>query len=105
MIRWILVAGAAVGATNIEITHADTRGTFRLGVMPLELESSSDTPLFGGSVASVVDDYNAVAAARDRMSGETSARIDASDLGVAETLLVFAPGLELGSGFHFFRIE
>jgi hypothetical protein len=105
MIRRMLVVSVALGATNIAASHADTRGTFRLGVMPLELESSADTPLFGGSVAGVVDDYNAAAAARDRMSGETSARIDASDLGVAETLLVFAPGLELGSGFHFFRIE
>ena len=101
----MLLVSVALGATNIEITHADTRGTFRLGVMPLELESSADTPLFGDSVAGVVDDYNSAAAAYDRMSGETSARINASDLGVAETLLVFAPGLEIGSGFHFFRIE
>ena len=105
MIRQILVVSVALGASTSEVSHADTRGTFRLGMMPLELKSSSDTPLFGGSVASVVDDYNSAAAAYDRMSGETSARIDASDLGVTDTLLVFAPGLELGSGIYFFRIE
>ena len=101
----MFVVIAVLVSAPVAITHADTRGTFRLGVMPLELESSSDTPLFGGSVESVVDDYNTAAAAYDRMNGGTTARIDASDLGVTDTLVVFAPGLEVGDGLHFFRIE
>jgi hypothetical protein len=92
-------------AATVGITHADTRATFRLGVLPLELESSADTPLFGDRVAGTVDDYNAAAEAYDRMNGGTTARISASDLGVTETLLVFAPGLELGTGLYFFRLE
>ena len=105
MIRRILVVIGALGTSGVGITHADTRATFRLGVMPLELESSADTPLFGGRVERVVDDYNTAAAAYDRMNGGTTARVNASDFGVAETLLVFAPGLETGSGIFFFRIE
>lgn len=100
-----MVVIVALGATRVGLTHADTRGTFRFGVLPLELESSSDTPLFGGQVDQVVDGYNAAAAANDRMNGGTTARIDASQLGVAETLVVFAPGLETGGGLFFFRIE
>jgi hypothetical protein len=101
----MIVVIVALGFTGVGLTHADTRSTFRLGVMPLELQSSSDTPLFGGRVDRVVNDYNTAAAAYDRMNGGSTARIDASQLGVAETLLVFAPGLELGSGLYFFRIE
>jgi hypothetical protein len=105
MFRRMLVVIVALVASDPKITHADTRGTFRLGVMPLELEASSDTPLFGGRVDSVVDGYNAAAEAHDRMTGATTARIDAGDLGVSETLLVFAPGFESGSGIYFFRME
>jgi hypothetical protein len=73
----------------------------RLGVMSLDLESSSEMPLFGGQVERAVDRFNAAAAA-----GGASARIDAGDLGVAETLFVVAPGIELGGGGHyFFRLE
>ncbi len=103
--RTLLVL-VAIAALDPKITDAGTRGTFRFGMLPLELESSSDTPLFGEGVDRVVDRYNAAAAARDRAMGGKTAPIDASDLGVAETLLVFAPGLELGTGGHyFFRIE
>jgi hypothetical protein len=105
MLRRTHVVAAATLATGVGLAHADTRGTLRLGVMPLDLVSSSDTPLFGADVDRVVDRYNAAAAARDRMTGGTTARLDASDLGVTETLLVFAPGLELGSGAYFFRLE
>ena len=97
----VALAGADVG-----LTHADTRATVRLGMLPLELESSADTPLFGASVERMVDRYNDAAAAHDRINGGTTARIDATDVGVSETLLVVAPGLELGSGGrYFFRLE
>ncbi len=82
------------------LTRADTRGTLRVGVMPLDLVSSSDTPLFGDRVDRLVDEYNAAA-----MASGTSARIEASDLALAETLVVVAPGVELGSGVYFFRLE
>lgn len=98
--RTLFVLAALTG-----ITRADTRGTLRFGVVPLELESSSDTPLFGDRVDRVVDQYNAAAAAYDHMHGGMTARIDAGDLGVAETLLVLAPGFEIGSGAYFFRLE
>lgn len=105
MIWRTLIVIVAYGLLGVPLTHADTRGTLRLGVLPLELESSADTPLFGGRVVRAIDDYNAAAAARDRMTGGTTARLDASGLGVTETLLVFAPGIELGSGPYFFRLE
>lgn len=105
MICRTLVVLVAIAVLGVPLTHADTRGTLRLGVLPLELESSADTPVFGDRVIRAIDDYNAAAAARDRMTGGTTARLDASGLGVTETLLVFAPGVELGSGTYFFRLE
>lgn len=106
MIRRTLVVVVALAAVDVQLTHADTRGTLRLGVMPLELVSSSETPLFGNDVTRVVDKYNAAVAAYDRMSGAMTTRLDAADVGVAETLVTFAPGVELGSGGHyFFRLE
>ncbi len=100
-----LVVVVALAAAAAQTSYADTRGTLRFGVMPLDLVSSSDTPLFGSDVTNVVDKYNAAAAAHDQMSGARTARLEAADFGVAETLLVFAPGLELGAGPYFFRIE
>ncbi|HWU90950.1 MAG TPA: hypothetical protein VN253_26975, partial [Kofleriaceae bacterium] len=41
----------------------------------------------------------------DRASGATTARIDASDLAVTETLVVVAPGIEVGGRHYFFRLE
>lgn len=105
MVRETLVAVVAIACLDLGLTHADTRGTLRFGMLPLELQSSSDTPLFGEGVDRVVDSYNAAVAAVDRANGGMTARIDTGDLGVAETLLVFAPGLELGSGHYFFRME
>jgi hypothetical protein len=105
MLRRMLVGLVALAAFDGALAHADKRGTLRFGMLPLELESSADTPLFGASVERVVDKYNAAAAAHDRVAGGTTARIDAGDLGVAETLFVFAPGLEVGSGAYFFRLE
>src|SRR5687767_12043729 len=106
MIRGTLIVVAALGTVGAELAHADTRSTFRLGVMPLDLESSSETPLFGGTVVKAVDDYNTAAAIYDQRTGAMTERIDTSDLGVSETLLVFAPGVELGGGgLHFYRLE
>lgn len=79
--------------------EAGASGTLRFGVMPLDLESSSDTPLFGSRVERAVDTYNAAAAAYGMQP------IDASDLGITETLYVIAPGFELGGGLYFFRME
>jgi hypothetical protein len=71
----------------------------RFGMMPLDLQASSDTPLFGASIGRVVDEYNAAAEQRG------TARIAPSDLSVAATMMVFAPGFEKGSGHYFFRVE
>lgn len=84
---------------------AETRGTLRFGAMSLELESSSETPVFGGQVDRAVERYNAAAAAYERASGEAMERIDAGDLGVAETLFLIAPGVEFGGRHYFFRLD
>lgn len=84
---------------------AETRGTLRLGLLPLDLESSSETPLFGAQVDRAVDEYNAAAAAFDRRTGSRTARIDAGDVGVAQTLAMISPGIEASSGHYVFRIE
>ena len=101
----MFVIALALVIARVDHTHAETRATFRLGVLPLDLRSSSDTPLFGSQVDRVVDRYNEAADAYDRMNGGTTARVDQGDLGLDETLLVFAPGLETGEGMYFFRIE
>jgi hypothetical protein len=106
MLRRILVISVALVCANTARTYADTRATVRLGMLPLDLEASSDTPLFGASVERMVDRYNDAAAAHDRATGDTTARINTADVGVAQTLLVAAPGLELGAeGAYFFRLE
>ena len=105
ILRAFLVV-AALAAFDSGLTHADTRGTLRIGVMPLELVSSSDTPLFGDGVVRMVDKYNEAAEQYDRATGATTERLDTGDLGVTETLVVFAPGIEVGSGgTYFFRLE
>jgi len=102
----ILVILVALVCANTGRTYADTRATVRLGMLPLDLEASSGTPLFGASVERMIDRYNDTAAAHDRATGETTARINAGDVGVTNTLLVAAPGLELGAdGAYFFRLE
>lgn len=93
-----LVAGFMLLASAT--SHADSRGTLRVGVLPLDLESSSDTPLFGEHVDRAVSNYNTAAAARGM-----SSRIDAADLGIAETLYSIAPGVEVGAGHYLFRLE
>lgn len=84
---------------------AETRGTLRIGLLPLDLQSSSDTPLFGERVDRAVTEYNGAAAAFDRRTGNTTTRISAGDLGVAETLVMISPGLEASVGHYLFRIE
>jgi hypothetical protein len=97
---------AALASFDATVAEAETRGALRVGMMTLELESSSETPLFGEQVGRAVDRYNTAAAAYERVSGQRMERIEADDLGVSETLLVLAPGIELGSGGHyFFRLE
>ncbi len=106
MIRRILVVAVALLAADVRLAHADTRVTVRLGMLPLNLEASADTPMFGARVERMIDTYNNAAAARDRANGGMTARINAGDLGVTETLFVVAPGLELGSGgTYFFRLD
>ena len=104
MNRGLVVVAALV---IVSIVHGDAaaRGTLRFGFLPLDLESSSETPLFGGEVESAVERYNDAAAAHDQMTGDKTERIDSSDLGLDATLFVIAPGIEAGTGRYFFRIE
>jgi hypothetical protein len=106
--RNLLGLGSLLGVAmmcGVTPAHADVRGVVRFGVLPLELEASSDTPLFGDDVDDAVAKYNQAAAAYDQRHGGTTERIDAGDLGVDETLVTFAPGLELGGGLYFMRLE
>ena len=106
MLRRIVVIIAALVCAHTGRAHADNRATVRLGMLPLELEASGETPLFGASVERMIDRYNSAAAAHDRATGDSTARIDAGDVGVSKTLLVVAPGVELGAdGVYFFRLE
>lgn len=84
---------------------AETRGSLRVGLLPLDLESSSDTPLFGDRIDRAVSEYNAAATVIDRQTGRRTEKIDASDLGVAETLAMITPGIEASVGHYLFRIE
>lgn len=76
----------------------------RFGVLPLELEASSDTPLFGDDLDDAVRAYNEAAAMRDRLQGSSTPRLATRDLAIDETLFVLSPGLELGDTI-FFRLE
>jgi len=101
----IAVLIAALVSLDAAAVGAETRGAVRFGMMTLDLESSSETPLFGDRVDRAVDRYNTAVAAYDRASGTMTARIDAGDLGVSETLFVISPGIEASAGHYFFRIE
>ncbi len=91
--------------------HADARGVFRLGVEPLALDPSEDTPYVGGYVNDAVTAYNAASAAYNRAHGYAAgsamavAPIDRTALGLHATLVTFAPGLEAGGKHVRFRIE
>jgi hypothetical protein len=97
---------AALFLVGVTPAHAETRAAVRFGVLPLDLEPSADTPLFGDDIARAVTTYNTAAAAYDRMHGTTTERITAGDLALHDTLVVVSPGLELGTGGpYFFRLE
>jgi hypothetical protein len=93
------------------IGHADARGVFRIGVEPLALDPSDDTPIVGSHVNDAVTAYNTASAAYNRLHGYAagsvmaSAPIDRSALGLHTTLVTFAPGLEVGGEHVMFRIE
>ena len=112
------MAGLAVIAATVATTllassaaHAETQLVFRLGVEPLSLEPSSDTPYVGDHVADAVNAYNAASTAYNRAHGfapgsaMASASIDRSDLGLHATLVTFAPGLEFGGDHVKLRAE
>jgi hypothetical protein len=90
---------------------ADVHGVFRIGLEPLSLEPSADTPFVGGHVDDAVTAYNAASSAYNRAHGYAagsamaSAPIDRSALGLHETLVTFAPGLEAGTEHVRFRVE
>lgn len=91
--------------------HADARVVLRLGVEPLALEPSADTPYVGDHVAEAVTAYNTAVTAYNRAHGYAagsvmaSAPIDRSALGLHATMVTFAPGLEAGGDHVRFRIE
>lgn len=106
----LVVAVAAMLAGPASV-HADARGVFRIGIEPLGLEPSGDTPLVGSHVDDAVAAYNAASAAYNRAHGFGSgsamaaAPIDRSALGLHTTLVTFAPGLDVGGDHVRFRIE
>jgi hypothetical protein len=87
--------------------HADPQLTFRIGVEPLSLRPSADTPFVGGYVGDAVAAYNEGSALYNQMHGYSAgspsavAPIDASALGLDATLTTFAPGIEFGGLFKF----
>ena len=104
MFRSILIF--AILAISAPFARADARGVLRLGVMPLSLEPSSQMPLIGGSFDDAVKGYNTAALAYDRAHGTMAVTpITRSALGVHDTLMTFAPALELGGENAVFRIE
>jgi len=98
-------------AAGHPLAHADVRGMFRIGVEPLALEPSASTPYVGDHVENAVTAYNAASSAYNRAHGYSagsamaSAPIDSSALGLHETLVTFAPGLDAGGDHVRFRIE
>lgn len=88
------------------VARADARGVLRIGVEPLSLEPTKDTPVLGGWFDDAVTAYNAATAAYDRAHGTMAlAPIQRSALGVHETMMTFAPGLEVGGQYAVFRLE
>ena len=97
-------AGLAV-LVSVASAHADVRGVVRFGLLPVDLEASRDTPVFGEEIGRVVTTYNTAAEAYDRRYGAMTARADVSDLGTNDTLVTFAPGFEAGNKIAFVRVE
>ncbi|HEY0482040.1 MAG TPA: hypothetical protein VGD37_31190 [Kofleriaceae bacterium] len=104
LVAVVLVAGGGAA-------HADVAGVFRIGVEPLGLDPSADTPYVGGHVEDAVTAYNAAVTAYNRAHGYAagsamaSTAIDRTDLGLHTTLVTFAPGLEAGGDHVKFRLE
>jgi hypothetical protein len=113
------MAGLAATVVTVGVTltaaaapaRAESRVVFRLGVEPLALEPSADTPYVGDHVADAVNAYNAASAAYNRAHGYAagsamaSAPIDRSALGLHATLLTLSPGLEVGGEHVKLRFE
>jgi hypothetical protein len=93
------------------VARADTRGVLRFGVLPVDLVTSSDTPVLGTRVDDAVGAYNLAVGAYNQAHGYSpgspmaSATIHASDLGVHATLYTIAPALEAGHPNVYVRIE
>ncbi len=104
----LVVAAVIAAATTAQ---AETRVVLRLGVEPLALEPSADTPYVGDHVEDAVTAYNAASTAYNRAHGYApgsamaSAPIDPSALGLHATLLTFSPGVEIGGEHVKFRAE
>jgi len=96
----VIAALAAAPAAAL----ADAHATFRLGVEPLGLDPSEDTPVVGPHVGDAVAAYNRVHGYAPG-SPMASTSIDASALGLHTTLITFAPGVELGGEHVRFRLE
>lgn len=101
-----------IGMTLVpQLAHADLRGMFRVGVEPLSLDPSSGTPFVGDRVDDAVTAYNEASSAYNRAHGYAAgsamaaAPVDRRALGLHETLLTLAPGLDAGGEHVRFRIE
>lgn len=105
----MVVATALLAARGM--ADADVRGVFRIGVEPIALEPSTDTPFVGSHVDDAVDAYNMATTAYNRAHGYTAgsvmaaASIDRRALGLHATLVTFAPGFEAGGEHVMFRLE
>ena len=103
--------GFAIIASVAGVAGAQTRGVLRVGVAPVALTPSRDTPVLGGRVDDAVRAYNAAAEAYDRAHGYapgsamSTEPIDRTDLGVSSNFFTLAPGLEAGQRHLFVRIE
>jgi hypothetical protein len=103
-----VIALVIVSATT---AHADVRGTLRVGVEPLSLEPSQDTPVLGNYFDDAVTAYNVASQMYNRSHGfapgspKAASSIDRSALGLHETMLKLAPGIEMGGEHAMVRLE
>ncbi len=111
--RWFIVATSLGLASAIPstIAHAEIRGTLRIGIQPLSLSPSEDTPLFGSYVDDAVAGYNVAVAGYNHSHGLAADSAMAADpidrdaLGLRATLVTFAPGMEAGTENVYFRLQ
>jgi hypothetical protein len=111
--KLVVVIVVIVGALALAggTATAEGRLVFRLGVEPLSLTISEDTPFVGDHVNDAITAYNTASTAYNRAHGFAPgsamavAPIDRTALGLHTTLLTFAPGFELGGEHVMFRIE